>query len=280
MNSDQTIRDRYDEVSPRYDGDEPADPRVRLYWLAYEHLTFRAVEALLPPPGTVFRILDAGGGGGKYGVMMAERGHRVTVLDISPGMLEKARALFAEKGLLDQASFVVGSVADLPLADASFDLVFCEGDPVSYCLDEYPRAIAELTRVVVPGGPVILGVDNRFDYFTGLLRGPRKAEALSVLLDGRSTCPYGLPVHTFTLAELDAAVKAAGAEVVEIFGKPVLFWELLAALEAARGPGFDAWESRAEILALQERMAHEGYAATGGHLQVMARRRMAPHEGA
>jgi ubiquinone/menaquinone biosynthesis C-methylase UbiE len=279
MNSDQSIRDRYDEVSPRYDGDEPADMRVRLYWLAYEHLTFRAVEALLPPPGTPFRILDAGGGGGKYGIMMAERGHHVTVLDISPGMLEKARALFAAKGFLNRAAFVVGSVADLPLPDASFDLVFCEGDPVSYCLDEYPKAIAELTRVVVPGGPVILGVDNRFDYFTGLLRGPRKAEALSVLLDGRSTCPYGLPVHTFTIAELTAAVTAAGAEVVEIFGKPVLFWELLSALQIARGPGFDAWESRAEILALQERIAHEGYAATGGHLQVMARRCAAPRKG-
>lgn len=274
MNSDQTIRERYDEVSPGYDGDKPMDPRVRLYWLAYEHLTFRPVADLLPPRGAEpFRILDAGGGGGKYGVMMAELGHHVTVLDISPGMLDKARNLFTEKGLLARASFVVGSVAALPLADASFDLVFCEGDPVSYCLDEHAKAIAELTRVVVPGGPVVLGVDNRFDYFTGLLRGPRKAEALSVLLDGRSTCPYGLPVHTFTLAELHAAVEAAGAEVVEIFGKPVLFWELLAALEAARGPSFDPLESCDEILALQERMAHEGYAATGGHLQVMARRR-------
>ena len=120
---------------------------------------------------------------------MAELGHHVTVLDLSPGMLEQARALVTKTALLDHASFAVGSVASLPLADASFDLVFCEGDPVSYCLDEYPRAIAELTRVVVPGGPVILGVDNRFDYFTGLLRSPRKAEALSVLLEGRSTCP-------------------------------------------------------------------------------------------
>lgn len=280
MDSTQTIRDRYDEVSPGYDAGAPEDRGIRLYWLTYEHLTFRAVEALLPPPGTAFRILDAGGGGGKYGVMMAERGHQVTVLDLSPGMLEKARALFTERGLLDQASFVLGSITALPLADESFDLVFCEGDPVSYCLDEYPKAIAELTRVVVPGGPVILGVDNRFDYFTGLLRGPRKAEALSVLLDGRSTCPYGLPIHTFTIAELHTAVEAAGAEVVEIFGKPVLFWELIAALQAARGPGYDAWESRAEIFALQERMAHEGYAATGGHLQVMARRRLAPSAGA
>ena len=280
MDSDKTIRERYDEVSPRYDGDEPADPRHRLYWLAYDHLTFHAVEALLPPAGTPFRILDAGGGGGKYGVRMAELGHHVTVLDISPGMLEKARALFTKKALLDHASFAVGSVASLPLADASFDLVFCEGDPVSYCLDEYPRAIAELTRVVVPGGPVILGVDNRFDYFTGLLRSPRKAEALSVLLEGRSTCPYGLPVHTFTIAELEKAVTAAGAEVVEIFGKPVLFWELLAALQIERGPSFDAWESRAEILALQERLAHEGYAVLGGHLQVMARRLPASQQGA
>jgi ubiquinone/menaquinone biosynthesis C-methylase UbiE len=266
------ISSRYDEVSPQYHASSQKVV-IKLFWLAYEHLTWTAVEKLLPQDGRSLRVLDAGGGGGKYGTRFAERGHHVTVLDLSPGMLEQARASFTQAGLLERARFVVGNVVELPFAEASFDLVFCEGDPVSYCLDEYPRAIRELVRVVVPGGPVVMGVDNRYEAFMGTLKYLKAADALDALLTGKTKCPYGLPVHAFTLKELHEAVKAAGAEVEEIFGKPVLFLELIEAMKAARGPEFDAWAARDEILAIQERMAHEGFAAAGQHLQVMARRK-------
>ncbi|MBN1204714.1 MAG: methyltransferase domain-containing protein [Myxococcaceae bacterium] len=268
-----SLRSRYDEVSPKYDKGTPTQLSHRLFWLAYEHLTWSAVEKVLPPAGQVWRVLDAGGGGGKFGTRFAERGHHVTVLDVSPGMLEQARGEFSQKGLLERASFVEGSVTALAFPDATFDLVFCEGDPVSYCMDEYPKAISELVRVAKPRGPVVMGLDNRYEAFVGTLKYGKKEEALKVLLDGKTKCPYGLPVHAFTLRELHQAVAAAGAEVEEIFGKPVMFFDMLEAFQAARGPNVDLWEARGELLALQERLAHEGFAVTGQHLQVMARRK-------
>ena len=273
MDSASSIQSRYDEVSPGYGREAVDSVATKLYWLAYDHLTFRAVERVLPRGRPSLRILDAGGGGGKFGARLAERGHHITVLDISPGMLEQARGSFAERGVLARGSFVVGDVAALPFQEESFDLVFCEGDPVSYCLDRHPQAIAELVRVAARGAPVILGVDNRYAHFISTVRGGAAELALPILLTGRSLCPYGLPVHAFSLHELSAAVTAAGAEVIEIFGKPVMFFDVLAALTAARGPDFDPWSAREEILAIQERLAHEGYASMGGHFQVMARRR-------
>lgn len=273
MDPTELIRDTYDKVAPTYDRDENDKAiRRRLHWFLYENLTWNAVAAVIPE-GRSLRVLDAGGGSGKYAALFAERGHHVTVLDLSPGMLEQARARFAREGLLARAAFEVGSILSLSFADGSFDLVFCEGDPVSYCTSRYGEAIAELCRVAAPDAYVVLGVDNRQAYFTGALKFGLKAEAMSILLTGRWTCPYGLPTHTFTIPELEAAVHAAGADVVEIFGKPVLFDEVLEAFEAARGPGVDLWDARHELLELQERLAHEGYATTGGHLQVMARRR-------
>lgn len=265
----EQISARYDQVSATY-GRADDDVARRLYWLAYDHLTWGALEAHLPG-GRRGRVLDAGGGAGKYGVRMAERGHDVTVLDLSPGMLEEARRRFAERGAA--GTFVEGNILALPFPERSFDLVLCEGDPVSYCLDQHPQAIAELVRVAAPGAAVILGVDNRYAHFIGALRSGAEAAALGVLESGRSKCPYGLPVHAFTLPELTAAVAAAGADLVEITGKPVLFFEVLQAMAAARGPDFDPWEARGEILALQERLSREGFAACGGHLQVVARRR-------
>lgn len=267
MDSTELISETYDKVAPSYDV-----VQHRLHWFVYEGLTWNAVAAVLPE-GRSLRVLDAGGGSGKYGALFAERGHHVTVLDLSPGMLEQAKARFTRQGLLTHGAFEVGSILSLPFADGAFDLVFCEGDPVSYCTSQYQEAITELCRVAAPGAYVVLGVDNRENYFRGALQSGNQAEALGILLTGRATCPYGLPVHTFTVRELEEAVEAAGADVVEIFGKPVLFREMLEALEAARGPDFSPWQARQEILALQERLAHEGYATAGGHLQVMARRR-------
>ncbi|MGE6760360.1 methyltransferase domain-containing protein [Corallococcus interemptor] len=273
----QSLKRRYDEVSPKYDQGAPDAMAIKLFWLTYEHLTWRPVEALLPRDGTAWRVLDAGGGGGKFGTRFAEAGHHVTVLDISPGMLDGARAQFAAKGLLDRAAFVEGNVAALELPDAAFDLVFCEGDPVSYCLDAYPRAVKELVRVAKPGAPVVLGVDNRYEAFSGYLKMGKPQEAFRTLHDGRTTCPYGLPVHAFTVRELERAVADAGAELLEIFGKPVMFFDMLKAMAAAHGntaqAPWDAWAAREEILALQEKLAHEGFAVLGQHLQVMARRK-------
>src|SRR5689334_1131217 len=99
-------------------------------------------------------------------------------------MLEQARALLAGRGLLERATFAVGDVASLPFADGSFDLVFCEGDPVSYCLDQHQRALAELCRVAVTGAPIVLGIDNRYAHFIAALEGGAEEKALSVLRTG------------------------------------------------------------------------------------------------
>ncbi|WP_163997515.1 class I SAM-dependent methyltransferase [Pyxidicoccus caerfyrddinensis] len=269
----QDISSRYDQVSSTYNDSKYTKAAHKLFWVVYDELTWTAVAKVLPPAGTSWRVLDAGGGGGKFSARFAEAGHQVTVLDISAGMLVKAKEYLASKGLLERCSFIEGTVADLPFKDAEFDLVFSEGDPVSYCLDQYPKAMSELVRVVKPGGPVIMGVDNRHEHFMFELKHGKKAEALKMLLTGRGKCPYGLPVHLFTVKELQDGVKAAGADVEEIFGKPVMYFEMLEAMQAERGPEFDVWAAREEIIAMQEKLAHEGFALQGQHFQVMARRK-------
>lgn len=265
------IATRYDDVAPAYDQSAHYALAQQLVWQAYDHLTWKPVEKLLPTDRSL-QVLDAGGGGGKFGVMFAERGHQVTVLDISPRMVEQAREKFREAGHEAGAHFVVGDVLALQFPDQSFDFVFCEGDPVSYCLERYPDAMGELVRVARPGAPVVLGIDSRYDHFMGAMQGDDKSGALALLLTGRSTCPYGLPVHAFTFPELIKGMQAAGAEVDEILGKPVLFWEMVQALNAERGPDFRASRAMPELLAIQEKLSRE-LAMCGSHYQVMAHRK-------
>lgn len=269
-----SIAHRYDVVANTYDQSANYALAQKLIWQTYDHLTWKPCEHLLPTDRHI-HVLDAGGGGGKFGVMFARLGHRVTVLDISEQMVEQARKVFAAAGLEAQADYVVGDVRTLNFPDRHFDFVFCEGDPVSYCLDDYPQAMRELVRVARPGAPVVLGLDSRYEHFMGGLQSDNKAQALDILLTGRSTCPYGLPVHTFTFVELLKGMQAAGAEVDEIFGKPVLFWEMIQAMNAARGPDFRASQHMDEVLAMQERLSRE-LPMCGGHYQVMAHRRSEP----
>jgi len=73
------------------------------------------------------RVLDAAGGNGLNTEFLAGLGHRVTLLDSDPAMLEQARARLAERGLLQRCEFVEGSleaVADVVPRDR-FDLVLC-----------------------------------------------------------------------------------------------------------------------------------------------------------
>jgi ubiquinone/menaquinone biosynthesis C-methylase UbiE len=119
------------------------------------------VDAL--PPG---RALDAACGTGRHTKYLVARGHDVVGVDASDAMLEHARA--AVPGV----DFRVGDLAALPLEEASVDLAVC-----SLALTHCPRLeppLAELARVVRPGGTVIISDMHPFHSalgFTGFFVG-------------------------------------------------------------------------------------------------------------
>lgn len=92
-------------------------------------------------------MLDVATGTGLVAAELARRGFRVTGLDQSPEMLAIARARF--RGAID---LVESSAESLPFPDRSFDHL-----TVAYLLryvDDPGSALAELARVVRPGGTV------------------------------------------------------------------------------------------------------------------------------
>lgn len=89
----------------------------------------------------------------------ADRGATVVGVDISPPIVAAARRAF--DGLPYRAS--VGDVRRLPFADDSFDAVYSMGTVEHF--DETERALAEIRRVLRPGGRAIVGVPNRHDPF-------------------------------------------------------------------------------------------------------------------
>lgn len=90
-------------------------------------------------------LLEVGCGTGLLLARFAAFARRARGVDLSPGMLDKAR----ERGL----DVAVGSATELPFEDASFD-VTCSFKVLAHVRD-IRRALAEMARVTRPGGTVV-----------------------------------------------------------------------------------------------------------------------------
>ena len=96
-------------------------------------------------------VLEVGCGTGATACHLARQGLRVTALDKHPRMLEKARER-AEAENAPGIRFVEGSVAALPFADASFDVVLAESVTL---FADLPAALKEYHRVLKPNGKLL-----------------------------------------------------------------------------------------------------------------------------
>jgi SAM-dependent methyltransferase len=102
------------------------------------------------------RILDAGCGSGPLMAALRDQGAIVTGFDKSAGMLELAR-----RRLGDGADLQVADLGSpLPFPDGAFDDVIAS--LVLHYLEDWGPALAELRRVLKPGGRLIVSVDHPF----------------------------------------------------------------------------------------------------------------------
>ena len=113
-------------------------------------------------------LLDSGCGPGRHGIYFARKGFSVTGLDQSADAVSYFRGWAAEEGLTVQG--MEGDFFRMPFEDNSFDCVVDYN--ASYHTDSagYFRAVAELRRVLRPGGEVYLTLLSRRDsnYLTAL----------------------------------------------------------------------------------------------------------------
>ena len=105
-------------------------------------------------------VFDGGAGCGRFSILLARWGLKVTHFDISEPMIEKARELASEADVLDRITFVKGALEDLSaFPDKAFDLVLSVDAPVSYTYPNQERVIGELVRIARKR--ILLSVSSR-----------------------------------------------------------------------------------------------------------------------
>jgi ubiquinone/menaquinone biosynthesis C-methylase UbiE len=113
-------------------------------------------------------ILDVGSGAGQivgHLVKYADRRAQITCCDLSPEMMRRTRSRFP----VGAARYLVSDVTQLPFPSGAFDCITC-----GYVLEHLPEAragLAELARVLVPGGRMLLltSEDNFLGAWTSRL---------------------------------------------------------------------------------------------------------------
>ncbi len=105
------------------------------------------------------RVLDAGCGAGEFLLrVVAASGAEGLGIDLDPRCIDEARAR-AQRLERGSCEFREGDMQAVELPDAGFDLAICLGSTHAFGSGEaaYPGALSVLSRVVRPGGIVLIG---------------------------------------------------------------------------------------------------------------------------
>ena len=233
------VADGYDGWAVTYDGEDNGCFPMR------DDVLTPMLDRLQPG-----RALDAACGTGAVTQQLLARGHDVVGVDISEGMLARARKA------APQACFLVGDITHLPLPDRDVDHVVCSLALAH--LDDLGPFFAEAARVMRPGGHLLV-LDTR-GHFTGSTRFPLIKEAP----DGRvghiagyshalgdylrAALPHGYVVRACVESYRDAETVTADQRPEPLTAGPPDVWELHPwardAANAARAgqPAVVAWD--------------------------------------
>jgi SAM-dependent methyltransferase len=111
------------------------------------------------------RVLDVGCGAGQELAPYAEAGVRSVGVDVSREALDCGRRFYGPAGI-PVPGFFVGRAESLPYASGVFDVVLCR---VALPYTDNERAVAEMSRVLRPGGLLLLKYHHR-QFYLGELR--------------------------------------------------------------------------------------------------------------
>ena len=132
----EEVKEYFSHRTPKYDRSSS--------WVSDFALGKRMCQVLGIQAGQ--RVLDVASGTGFLGKVFKASGAELTGLDYTTAMMKASRPHYAD--------LVIGDAHQMPFPDASFDAAVSR-QGIQFM--DAPRAVAEMARVVRPGGKVLLG---------------------------------------------------------------------------------------------------------------------------
>lgn len=145
------------------------------------------------------RVLETGCGTGRDTVHLAAKAGAVYATDLSADMIQAGRARLADAGLgADRVHLLVSDATRLPFADAFFDAAYHFGGINLFA--DIKGGIAEMARVVKPGGKVVFGDE-------GLAPWLAESDFGRILVNSNPLYRYQPPVAVLPVTARDVACR-------------------------------------------------------------------------
>lgn len=142
----QQSQQYWDDLASTFDNEPDhglRDALIRETWTEF-------LKTWLPPTNAT--VLDIGCGTGSLSIVLAELGHKVTGIDLSPSMISHAQAKAATHGF--QIEFHVMDAAFPQLSYQQFDVIICRH--LLWALPEPEQVLQRWTEFLKPNGQLIL----------------------------------------------------------------------------------------------------------------------------
>jgi ubiquinone/menaquinone biosynthesis C-methylase UbiE len=134
----------------------------RFFGMAFDYVASLFGDPAGPP------VLDAGCGSGTKSLQLAKRGFKVRAADFSGAILEQGRAAAAAAGVADRIEFSQEDLTALTLPSQSVHRALCWG--VVMHVPDVQKALSELSRVIAPGGILVMSEGNFRSVQASVLR--------------------------------------------------------------------------------------------------------------
>jgi ubiquinone/menaquinone biosynthesis C-methylase UbiE len=180
-----------------------------------DYINIQNLTNELPAPDKTLTLLDLGGGTGKYSVMFAKRGYKVTLVDISNESLKVAENKFKKENL--SISIVSASGEKLPMENESFDIIVMLGGVISYTPDP-DKLLKECKRILKKDGIVYFDFLNTFGWCNeindikfrlGILEGKEKLIKMN---------DWDYPARIFNYKFMEEQVRNNGFKIKSKYG--------------------------------------------------------------
>jgi SAM-dependent methyltransferase len=237
-------------VEQLYDGDPEREwERLSRHRTEFA-VTMRALRDYLPPSPA--RVLDCGGGPGRYAIELTRLGYEVTLFDLSLENLRLAQERAAEGGV-EIAAYAHGTATDLSrYSEGAFHAVLMMG-PLYHLLaaSNRRRALEEARRVLTPGGVLFAAFVTRYApirYYaahdpTWLVDDP---QALKQIIRDGAVSPPDDPSPAFVAyfswpQEVHTLLRETGYEVQAVLAVEGLVSMIEGGINQLQGEAWERW---------------------------------------
>jgi ubiquinone/menaquinone biosynthesis C-methylase UbiE len=180
-----------------------------------EYITCENLKRNLPEPNKSIKLLDLGGGTGKYSLFLSKLGYNVTLLDISDESLKIAKNKFIKDD--ENIDIVNASGENIPVNDSEYDVITMIGGVINYT-PEPLKLLSECKRVLKNDGMLYFDFTNTIGWANEMRDAKFRLDIIESKEKLIQMSDWDYPVRLFNFNYMEELIKRKGLKIINKYG--------------------------------------------------------------